>query len=402
MNFAPRCSPEPASRTVLLLALLPIVLTVLDGAAHPAAALDLELSTAKVQGGEFRFHTSLAEPVPRLPIRPDGENVQVVSTPRYTIYADLDDITYTKYGFFRYRLYVSPKPGAPGAPTSFTVHGDPVGDFPVQMTEVDFAVGEEGAGGLDQRKIMLPVFSLESTGYLVGPTWSEPREVELPGETEVPLQLRNVLEKWPLSVTGVRQPSRKGLWQTAELMVRGSDRSRALEIRPASKVDDGLVLRLVPSSAQALSKVLFPRAGQSQHELVTASVDYATPWGVESSLEIQVPVRFVPWPPLLFVAVAFGTLLGSLIPVVAGQRRRAKWPRAFAASLMIAVVVELLAMVLVYFDSEFRLLGVEIDPFQLPPAGLIGIFMGLMGFRSLDLLKKLIAGLENEGEEARP
>jgi hypothetical protein len=399
MNFAPRRSQRPrfALRAVLLV-ILPGLLAVLGGAAHPAAALDLELSTVKVQGGEFRFHTSLAEPVPKLPIRPDGENVQVASTPRYTVYADFKAITYTKYGFFRYRLYVHPKPGAPGMSTSFTVHGDPVGDFPVQMTEVDLAVGE---GSLDQCKIMLPVFSLESTGYLAGPTWSEPLEVELPGETEVSLQLRNLLEKWPVSVTGVRQPSRKGIWHTAELMVRGSDRSRALEIRPASKVDDALVLRLVPSSAQALSKVLFPRAGQAQHELVTASVDYATPWGVESSLEIQVPVRFVPWPPLLFVAVAFGTLLGSLIPVVAGQRRRTKWPRAFAASLMIAIVVELLAMVLVYFDSEFRLLGVEIDPFQLPPAGLIGVFMGLMGFRSLDLLKKLIAGLENEGEEAR-
>jgi hypothetical protein len=49
-------------------------------------------------------------------------------------------------------------------------------------------------------------------------------------------------------------------------------------------------------------------------------------------------------------------------------------------------------MVLVQFDSQFRLLGLELDPFQLLPAALIGILMGLLGFKSLEALRKLIPG----------
>lgn len=361
--------------------------TFLALAAIPCSGLDLELSTVKVPGGEIRFNTSGETPIDKLP---DGDNVQLVATPHYLIAANLDEITYTKYGFFRYKVYVRPKPGAPGQPTCFTVNADSVGLFPVQMAEVDFSVGEGET--VDRKQITLPVISSEATDYLVMPSRTEPAEIDLPGEAEIPLTIENVLKKWPVSVVACTSPEGK-IWGKSGWRVRDSKFDclekdfRRFDIRPG-KAESLVVLRLVPNSAQAFSKMFFQRSGQAGSDLVVASLDYDTPWGIQDSLDIKIPVRFVPSLPLLLLAVVVGAALGSVLPALAGKRKWSRWPRTFAVALLSALIVEVLANVLVYFDSQFRLFGVELDPSLLGPALLIGVTMGLLGFRSLDLLEK--------------
>jgi hypothetical protein len=361
--------------------------------ALPCSALDLELSTVKMPGGEFRFHTNFSEPINALPIEINGENVQVAKTPHYTLYADLDDIRFTKYGFFRYKLYAQPRPGVEEPLTSFVVHGEPVGSFLAQMVGVDFALGVDP---VDQKQITLPIFSLESPGYLETPDLTEPEEIELPGEKEIRLRIKNRLEKLPVSVTGIRQPSPASVWKKVRILVKDSEDFREFEVAAAAEVDDVLILKAVPDSTMALTRALFPRSGKSEHERVTAYLEYRTPWGIPKSLEIKVPVRFVPWPPMLFLAVGIGALLGSFVPVLTNQSRRSRWLRAFAASLLTAVLAELIAILLVQHDSEFRLLGFVLDPFQLLPATLIGFFMGLLGFKSLEALKRVIPGFSDK------
>jgi hypothetical protein len=356
-------------------------------AAIPCSGLDLELSTVKVQGGEIRFNTSGETPVDKLP---DGDNVQLVATPHYLIAANLDEITYTKYGFFRYKVYVRPKPGTPGEPTCFTVNGDSVGLFPVQMADVDFSIGE--GENVDHRQITLPVISAEATDYLVMPSRTEPAEIDLPGEAEIPLTIENVLKKWPVSVKACTSPEGK-IWGKSGWRVRDSKFDclekdfHRFDIRPG-KAESLVVLRLVPNSAQAFSKLFFQRSGKTGSDLAVASLDYDAPWGIQDSLDIKIPVRFVPSLPLLFLAVVVGAALGSVLPALAGKRRWSRWPRTFAVALLSALIVEVLANVLVYFDSQFRLFGVELDPSLLGPALLIGVAMGLLGFRSLDFLEK--------------
>jgi hypothetical protein len=338
---------------------------------------------AKVEGGEIRFNT--IDPCPSNQL-PPGHDFQAVPTTSYKVFADLSDIKWSRHGFFRYSIYVLPKRAGEGEPACFTVNGDPIGTFPTQDVVVEFIVRD---GEKEEReRISLPVSGPDATGGLVFPSRTEPAEIELPGATEIPLPLQNMLSKWPISVKGVQQPHPTKIWSSA-----GLDFKESFEIEPGRKRDMMLVLK--PNSAQALTKLFFSKTGRTAHETVLATLDYSTPWGVPGSLAIEIPVRFVPWPPLLFLAIALGTLLGSVIPILTGQRRRAHWLRAFVASLLIAIVVELLAMVLVSFDSEFRLLGVELDPFQLLPAMLIGVFMGLLGFRSLDILMKFLSKVDD-------
>lgn len=359
-------------------------------AALPCSAMDFEIPLpAEVQGGEVRFNTIDSCPADQLPT---GHDFHVVTTPSYKVYADLNDITWSRHGFFRYSLYVVPRPGVEAERACFIVNGDPAGAFPVQDVGVEFVVTD---GPREERgRITLPVSGSDATGYLVVPSLTEPQEVELPGGTEISLSLQNVLAGLPISVDGVQQPLQNRMWSNAGLEFK--DR---FQIEPGRKRNIMLVLE--PNSTQALTRLLFSKAGQTAHEKVLATLDYSTPWGVPGSLAIEIPVRFVPWPPLLFLALTLGTLLGSVIPIVTRRRPGSSWPRAFLASLLIAFVVELLAMALVSFDSRLRLLGVELDPFQLLPAMLIGVFMGLLGFRSLDVLMKFISKLDDGKAEAK-
>jgi len=326
--------------------------------------------------------------MPELPIDRDGASVQSTTTPHYTVYADLDSIEYAERGgYFRYRLYVEPRSGTAGEISSFTAKGMPVGSFPPQTVDVDLVLN----GDPDEKgTINLPVFSLDEPKYLSFPEWTEPVEVELPGGRQIFLPLQNLL-RLPVEVVELRQPSQGSLWRKTTLQQSGVATFKPFQIGPGAKPRDLLVLDLQPNP-QAIFKALFSKMRSGEHDRVQVSLVCATPWEnlPRQTLSMSVPVRFVPWPPILFLSAALGTLLGSFVPVLLGRRQRSNWGRAFLLSLLVALVVEIVAMVLVQFDSQFKLLGFELDPFQLLPAALIGIAMGMMGFKSLDFLRKLI------------
>lgn len=374
---------SPARRSIG--ALLGLLLAAVSAS---ASSLELKLEDVRVPGGGFSFEVKDAEPLDALPIRPRDNHIRSASTPHYSVYLDLNSIEFALRGsYFRYGFYVVPKPGTPGQPTSFEVVGEPTGPFLAQMVEVEFEIpGEVSEFG----EIKVPIFSLESPSYLAQTLWEEPEEVELPGAKVIPLQLKNQSTTIPLSIKNIRQPSLQDFLRESRLRLRDSDQFREIEITPAGALNDQLVLSVVPSP-QAFRKVLFSRSGKPEHASIKAYLDYSPPWGPAQMLEVVVPVRFVPSVSLLFLAVGLGTMLGSFIPVVAGRRKRSRWLQAFGASLLVAIVVELVAMLLVgKLDSEFRIVGFELDPFELLPAALIGVSMGLLGFRSYDFLRKLL------------
>jgi hypothetical protein len=358
----------------------------LAAGAAPAFAVELELLRFPVEGGELRFKTSAPRELAELPIDREGAGVQTVVTPHYTVYADLDSIEYAERGgYFRYRMYVEPRPGTSGQAAGFIVKGIPVGSFPPQMGDVELTLDST-----EQGTITLPVFSLDEPKYLEVKEWTEPEEIELPGGGQVFVPLDNLL-RLPVKVLEMQQPESGSLWRKATLQRPGMTEFKPFQISPGAKTRNLLALDLQPGP-QAIFKALFSKVRAREHDTVQAALVCATPWEnlPRQTLIIAVPVRFVPWPPILFLSVAFGTLLGSFIPVLLGRRDRVRWLRAFLLSLLVAFVFEVVAMVLVQFDSQFRLLGFEMDPFQLLPASLIGMVMGLMGFKSLEVLQKII------------
>jgi hypothetical protein len=292
----------------------------LEIGALPGLAVELQLVSVKLPTGEVHFNINVAEAIDSLPIAVGAENVQTVSTRHYTIHISLDDIRLNKYGFIRYRFYVSPKPGVPGRISSFVVNGEPIGSIPAQLADVDLFVGED-VGKMEPGRISLPVFSPDSDYLAAALQESGPLPVGIGETTSIQIPLKN-LQRWAVSVEGVHSPIRNSLWREAVLLVKGSPEFHQFEVQPSAAIDDVLVLRLVPNSVPALAEVLFPRRTDKEPELVTASLDYTNRFGAPRSLGIKVPVQFVPGTIALVLSVIGGTLLGSVIPVVAGQRTK--------------------------------------------------------------------------------
>lgn len=354
-------------------------------AAAPALAVELELLRHLVAGGEVRFRMNPARVVDELPIDRDGPNVQSTVTARYTVFADLDRIDYApRGGYFRYRLYVEPKANVPGPTVSYTAKGVPTGSFPPQMAEVSFSL-DDGAEGADT--ISLPLFSLDEPQYLRVPPWDKPQTVELPNGTTIAVPIENLL-KLPVRIEPVRQPERGNLWRRAILREKGASDFKAFQLGPSSRPRDALVIDLIPGLG-AVSKALF-KPGEPQN--VEASVKATLPWESvpEQTLEITVPLRFVPWPPVLIIPLGVGTLLGWSLSQLSRKRRLEAGWRTLGVSFLAASLVEIVAMVLVELNSQFKILGFELDPFQVLPTAVIGAVMGLLGMKSVAMVKKLL------------
>ena len=116
----------------------------------------------------------------------------------------------------------------------------------------------------------LPVISAEATDYLVMPSRTEPAEIDLPGEAEIPLTIENVLKRWPVSVVACTPPESR-IWHKSALRVRDSTFDclekdfRRFDIRPGK----------AESLAQAARKRVAQIADvglismrQAQHELM--------------------------------------------------------------------------------------------------------------------------------------
>jgi hypothetical protein len=373
--------------------------------ASPGLAVSLELAPIELENGaKIKFDKNDCEPIDALPFAKGDENVNHVQLPHYDLYFRIEDIVPKKsFGFIRYRFYVKPKAPDEGV-KECVISGRPSGSFHPQLADVNLYVGEEAAGR-DSATIHLPILGLTSPDYLTYPHWTEPEKIEIGHENEIDLQLQNLLADWPIRISAVSQPSRKEIWQQAELLVKGQKEFAPFDIPTGGVSKDRLVLKLSPNSGRALLNALFSRNLKGDPENVTVSLEYTAQLGLKDlekeTLVIPVPVRFVPWPPLLIFVLILGTLLGSLIPLTTGQRRKADWLHAFSASLPTAILAWLIAILLVQNNSEFRLLGFALDPFQLLPAALIGALLGLQGFRSLELLKRFIPGLGKEAASAK-
>jgi hypothetical protein len=162
-------------------------------------------------------------------------------------------------------------------------------------------------------------------------------------------------------------------------------------IVPQNGSTDKLVLKLKPRTAQALATAFVPRGADKPDDIVTARILYSTVGGRSNELTIDIPVRFVPWPPILFPVAALGATIGWLIPFAVTQRHAPGKDRmrALAAALLAGILAELLAMTLQTYGGDFQFAGRQIDPFQIPSAFLIGVVAGMTGFKSLKNLRKI-------------
>lgn len=393
MGEAPQGSSASVRRWRLLIPPLGALLVLWFVAPVLAEPLRFELHDLTLIDGKVEFHVlggGSAVAVEGLPL--GTERFSPGGTTSYAVYADLEAIRPGKYNAqYQYELIAVPRADAAGA-RRFVALGYPAGNFMDALADVRFEVHKGRV--IETGTIRLPVFSF-SGPHLLGCESHLPLEqISLGRPLDIPLRLTNLVEGLPIRIRTVDPPTSEGAgWSDLAFAHEGRVGSEhGFEIPPGGLSEGALRVVGQPAPLAALRGGFFPVAPGKPHDRIAFSIHYASRGGVERPMRVEIPVRFVPSPLALVLALAAGTLLGSLAALALGGNTARTWPRALVSALATALIAWGLAMVLMVADSRFRLLGFELDPFQLLPTALIGAVFGLGGFRTFRFFQHLGPG----------
>jgi hypothetical protein len=294
-------------------------------------------------------------------------------------------------GYFVYEFYVQPKgggqqPGGPGC--SVRVQGLPSGTFVDQTADITFHVGSEGR--LEDGTIRIPLYNTRPSKPIVDyqvPTLSG---VSLSGQSPIEIGISNSLTDLPVGLYKDIAVHSDGsdLWQDAPQAALQLPRSGPALLQPGQKLATGILLTLRPKPWHALGTSMFPLAPEKPHATLTLHLNYDSPGGIPGLLEIPVPIRFRPSFWSLLLAVVVGSLLGAAFAQLVSATAP-KWYKAFSVAIIAGLLVEVVGMLLVNAKSEFRLFNINLDPYQLSPALVVGALVGVYGFRKADDLLAL-------------
>lgn len=380
-----------AERLVLGSTLFLLLTYMLVGSiSSPAQALlpiQLHVDDADPSDGHVHFKPSSCE----VEATASPLNLQQMSreeTPTYSLFVDVNK-TSLFYGSFVYEFYVARKSTTPPAQMcAFRVQANPSGTFVDQMAEVGFHV-KEGLRPQEDGTITIP---LHNSSYKQPILQAQPPKpfanVNLSGKYPVPIKISNLLPGLQVSVNGITAtPDNGSYWQVPPQADLHFSTPGTTALQPGQTLDTGIEVTLVPNRWRSLGASMFPIAPDKAQETVHLSINFNTPGGIPGTLEVPLPVRFKPSFWNLAVAVLIGALVGSGIGAFLPKRDSdapLAWYKAMLVAVGLGIIAEALGLILVNGNSEFRLLGFELDPYQLLPASLVGALVGLMGFRSAD------------------
>ncbi len=355
-----------------------------NGTAQSLSPTQLQVDDADLSDGRVHFKPSSCDVEPA----PSPENLQQMSqatgTSRYSLFVDINKTSFF-YGSFVYPFYVARASASPQLQMCvFRVQATPSGVFVDQMADVTVHIKGD-AGQIEDGSVTIP---LHNSSYREPILRAEPpspfASVSLSGQYPVPVKISNLLHDLPVTLNAIRlAEDNPPEWQ---VLPQGKfNLSQQGQLQPGQTLDAGVEVTLVPNRWHALGASIFPIAPNKAQETVHLSIDFNTPGGIPGTLEVPLPLRFKPSFWNLALAVFIGALVGSGVGLLfPADKDRLKWYKAMPIAIGLGIIAEVVGMILVNGDSEFRLLGFELDPYQLLPASLVGVLVGLAGFRSAD------------------
>lgn len=385
--------------SVLVLTVLLFICFAPPSSAQDEIILDLESPVRLSNTSEMRF----LEPDPisslsEVEIQRLNEGMSSSGVPTgnrlFRIYVDLESVSFDDiYRFYRYRFYVKPHSQAVNSPgTLFMVRAQPTGDFQdiVHLVKVHVTRGNER----DEGEVKLPLHSFSSASFVEISKQAKPFDVHLASPTTLTIDLTNLLDDLPVQVIG--EPEARSehheYWKSQPVLTLLAHGQEKLEI-PSKGTVQALEMKVEPNPFRALTASLYPLQSGAPHEKVTLTVKHRSGLGGrERTLQVPVNLRFVPSFWGFLIAVAIGSFLGSWVPVLIPQASTEikSWPKAFLAALVLGLAAEGLGMLLVTGGSKFVLLGFELDPFQVLPAVLIGLLVGISGFKGAEFFETVL------------
>jgi hypothetical protein len=299
--------------------------------------------------------------------------------------------------FFRYELFVKDLLLNQWYRTEWTAN--PNGELSDGMGDVPITIKEGSTEEI--LTIRLPLHDISKVKYITalinqdeGPVEADGAILNVPlsSKCAVPLFLKNNLNDMQILVSsvtlGYAQPD---FWVLPE-----ASSENGIKIRQGqSESINGFLIQ--PRPLKAIFNTFF-RSKNSSDTGLNLSVHYAAQdGGNPMELSARIRVLFVPSLGYLVLAILIGSLIGAtgrlIDPNV--RTRFSTWIWSCSAALVGSAILELLGIVLKSLNSEFKLFGVALDPFQFSQVLLMATLVGVFGV-NISVLVKQVLGLEKK------
>jgi hypothetical protein len=378
----------------LLLRPLTVVAVVLLPFALRTFASDLQMKIADVKFDDGAIAKFLEVGSDQVPANADALKKMIAGQTgdsQYTVFADVDSII-VNTSFENYDFYVRSASAPAGSPlTRFTFQVTPYDTFPDQNKPLQIHLLD----GVQDRTVELsvPVHSLKAGGSL----WTQPSsavKVRLSGDTiSIDLQNKYLL---PVTITAARVDevplahwTAQPVLATSVPVILGPDENNSRAT---------LVWKVQPRASGVLHDSVWPfptsppsrGAGQNNDALedLEFSIDYvAAQGGFPHTLKASRGVNFYPSFPALVGVASLGALAGGLV-MFFGIRKDSgplKFVKYVWPNIVLAVIIELIAIVLFSFDnSKIQIGAVNLNPTLLIPAAVLGAISVFYGFQLVE------------------
>lgn len=287
---------------------------------------------------------------------------------RYTIMVDTESYHRDKFRRFSFDCYVkATSEKSSTLVNKFSVWEEPVGKFADLLGPVTAHVS--GADGSDVVVIQLPEHSDDSPNVVIAVP-DKPYPVAMGHSSRMDLGLSSNLSNLHLvidpviSVVATKCPE---CW--------GPFSAKVLHDHLGVNQPTSLIIDLQPNTLKAFRRNLIVfDSNASQEELVGTVSSKADEGGLDVPQDFRVLVRFTPPGGFLFLSVLCGALIGCAIRYLISIQAPPKLSLLEGGiTVLTAVIAWLLVLGLFATKTKATILGYELDPTQVIPAGLLAL-----------------------------
>jgi hypothetical protein len=354
--------------------------------------LKLEVSPVLL-GGEAKIEFSTSQTECDRPNAVDsiwqGNNFQIYSGPNICQYDEARQ-------WFKYELFV--KKLSLQQWFRSELKAVPYGRFRDCFKDIAFTVGDGTTK--EQGFLHLPLHALSNDPYLNAmidevALGDAVLNVRLGSDQPLQLNIKNNLLDMPLVVRSVKlsyvQPD---FWASPEATI-----DENLKIPQDHTVLTGRV-QIRPRPMKVIPNTFF-RSKSGDDTRLNLIISYAAhEGGNPRELSSRIKVRFVPSLSYLLLAIVVGALIGAGGRLIDRKARASikAWLWGNLAAFAGAVILEILGIVLISLNSEFKLFGIALDPFQFPHVLFMAVLVGVLGVNISDVIKHVLklGGVQQE------
>lgn len=373
--------------------------------AGPVAAQDVVLPTLEVFHVNIDANSWISWESGRWAV-PSSPNPSLewrcANTPSFRVCIDPNELVLGKSGnLVIYTWHIEPRAASPRCGSAeIPVAMRPTGTFEDQDRTVEFKVTCDGVE--EKESVKIPVFCLSGGDFLESSldgkaNDGEPLKLQIGSEERIWVNLQNRIEM-PIEIFApVVRTNRDDLWQEppeANLMppgAPGKDDLPSIRLAQKSVAGQAILVTVRSRYLPALKEATFPyffdpsHPESGIHEQLVVQIPYRNSLNVPRVEELRIPIRFHPWFGQLLLVTSLGAVCGSLLRSLLNRKKTTNSTLAVMISAVLSSWgAQLIAMILYNNNSKVRIIGLEIDPFQLSSATALGFLFGVLGIKSLE------------------